>query len=125
MHYNPKVRWEVEHTDQFGEWWVTLSEEDQERIAVAVAVLQQRGPGLGRPWVDSIQGSQHPNMKELRPRGGHIRVLFAFDPRRTAILLLGGDKRDRWAAWYQQAIPSAERLYDEHLAELEDEGEQP
>jgi len=81
-------------------------------------------PGLGRPWVDTLEGSRHANMKELRARGGHIRVLFAFDPVRVAILLLGGDKRDRWAAWYEQAIPEADGLYDEHLAELRDEGEQ-
>ena len=61
----------------------------------------------------------------LRSVSGHIRVLFAFDPRRMAILLLGGDKRDRWAAWYEEAIPLAERLYEEHLAELRDQGELP
>lgn len=118
------VPWEVEYTDQFGAWWETLSEDDQERVAIAVAVLEEQGPGLGRPWVDTLEGSRHANMKELRPRGGHIRVLFAFDPVRVAILLLGGDKRDRWAAWYEQAIPEADGLYDEHLAELRDEGEQ-
>jgi hypothetical protein len=61
-------------------------------------------------------------MKELRPRGETIRVLFAFDPRRSAILLLGGDKRDRWSEWYAEMIPVADRLYEEHLAELEMEG---
>lgn len=115
--------WEIEYTDQFGAWWETLSKDDQERVAIAVAVLEEQGPGLGRPWVDTLEGSRHPNMKELRPRGGHIRVLFAFDPVRVAILLLGGDKSDRWTAWYEQTIPQADRLYDEHLAELRDEGE--
>jgi hypothetical protein len=62
-------------------------------------------------------------MKELRPRGSHVRVLFAFDPRRVAILLLGGDKSGRWKAWYAEAIPAAEQLYEEHLAQLRKEGE--
>ena len=117
--------WEVEYTDQFGAWWETLSEDDQERVTAAVEVLEEIGPALGRPWADTIRGSQHANMKELRPRADHVRVLFAFDPRRMAILLLGGDKRDKWSAWYEEAVPVADRLYDEHLAELRDEGELP
>jgi hypothetical protein len=64
-------------------------------------------------------------MKELRPRGGHMRVLFAFDPRRMAILLLGGDKSQRWRSWYAEAIPRADQLYDEHLQTLRDEGAIP
>jgi hypothetical protein len=119
------MRWEVEYTDQFGAWWNTLTEEEQDSIAVAVGVLERRGPGLGRPWVDNLKRSRHANMKELRPRGGHLRIMFAFDPRRTAILLLGGDKSGEWAAWYERAIPEADRLYDEHLAELHDEGTRP
>lgn len=61
-------------------------------------------------------------MKELRPLGGNIRILFAFDPRRTAILLLGGDKPHRWAEWYEQMTPVADRLYEEHLDSLKKEG---
>ena len=83
-------------------------------------VLEQRGPGLGRPLVDSLTGSRHANMKELR--AGTIRILFAFDPRRSAILLIGGDKRDRWQEFYEQMIPLADRLLDQHLADLEKEG---
>jgi hypothetical protein len=64
-------------------------------------------------------------MKELRPRGGHMRVLFAFDPRRMAILLIGGDKSNKWGSWYAEAIPTADELYDEHLQELRDEGAIP
>ena len=84
-------------------------------------VLEQRGPGLGRPLVDSVTGSRHANMKELRV--GTIRILFAFDPRRSAILLIGGDKRGRRHEFYEQAIPLADDLFDEHLDELQDEGE--
>ena len=60
-------------------------------------------------------------MKELRPRGGHMRVLFAFDPRRMAILPMGGDKNQRWRSWYAEAIPIADQLYDEHLQTLRNE----
>jgi hypothetical protein len=119
------MAWEVEYTDEFGTWWDTLSVAQQEAISTAVAMLEERGPALGRPWVDSITGSRHPHMKELRPRGGHLRMLFAFDPRRTAILLLGGDKTGRWQSWYQQAIPQADQLYDEYLEELRREGKLP
>jgi hypothetical protein len=61
-------------------------------------------------------------MKELRPIGGSLRILFAFDPRRMVILLIGGDKTNRWQAWYREFIPIADRLYDEHLETLETEG---
>lgn len=61
-------------------------------------------------------------MKELRPRGGFLRILFGFDPRRAAILLIGGDKRDHWTLWYEQTVPVADQLYDDHLEELKREG---
>jgi hypothetical protein len=112
--------WDVEFTDQFEAWWDKLSAEEQQSIDAAVRVLERRGPGLGRPLVDSVQGSRHANMKELR--AGTLRVLFAFDPRRAAILLIGGDKRARWQEFYEQMIPLADRLFDEHLAALERKG---
>ena len=117
--------WEVEYTDTFGSWWDELTEDEQERVTATVELLEQNGPMLGRPLVDTLKGSRHPNMKELRPRGGHIRVLFAFDPRRMAILLMGGDKSRRWSSWYADAIPAADALYDEHLQTLRDEGAIP
>ena len=112
------MAWEVEYTEQFEAWWLTLNAEDQDSIRASVEVLEERGPALGRPLVDTLKGSRHPNMKELRPTVGNIRILFAFDPRRTAILLLGGDKTNRWREWYQRMIPIADRLYDEHLDTL-------
>jgi hypothetical protein len=117
------LAWEVEYTDQFEEWWDTLSLDEQSAIAIAVEALQERGPALGRPFVDTVKTSRHTNMKELRPRGETIRVLFAFDPRRTAILLLGGDKRGRWNEWYERMVPFADQLYDDYLDELRREGE--
>lgn len=117
--------WEVEYTDQFEAWWRGLTEEEQEAIWATVVELADRGPGLGRPLVDTIAGSSLPNLKELRPPstgGRRLRILFAFNPLRTAILLLGGDKTGRWAEWYREAIPEAERLHAEHLEELRKEG---
>jgi hypothetical protein len=117
--------WEVEYTDEFGAWWETLTEGEQETVADAVEALQRRGPALGRPFVDTIKSSRHPNMKELRPRRGNIRILFAFDPRRIALLLIGGDKSGEWEEWYRRMLPLADRLYDEHLEALRQEGEAP
>lgn len=110
--------WDVEVTDSFLVWYNSLDDDDLARVNAAVEFLERHGPGTGRPFVDSIHASRHSNMKELRPRGGHLRLLFAFDPRRTAILLIGGDKADDWAGWYERAIPVADRLYDEHLDAL-------
>lgn len=90
---------------------------------MAVDELGERGPALGRPLVDAVKGSRRPNMKEPRPLGGNIRVLFAFDPRRGAILLIGGDKTGRWEEFYEEAIPEADALYGIHLDELREEGE--
>ena len=117
------LAWDVEYTDQFEQWWETLTADEQAAIAVAVEALQERGPALGRPFVDTLKSSRHANMKELRPLGETIRIPFAFDPRRTAILLLGGDKRGRWKQWHEEMIPIADQLYDDHLAELRREGE--
>jgi hypothetical protein len=115
--------WEVEYTDEFGEWFDGLGEEDQEDVALAVEKLEERGPALPRPLADTVEGSRHSNMKELRPLGTNIRVLFVFDPRRMGILLIGGDKTDRWSEFYEEMIPVADDLYDEHLDELREEGE--
>jgi hypothetical protein len=115
--------WNVEFTDQFEEWWETLSGDEQRALTAAVQLLERDGPALGRPLADTIKGSRHRNMKELRPPATALRVLFAFDPRRTAILLIGGNKQHRWREWYAEFIPVADSLYDEHLAELRREGE--
>jgi hypothetical protein len=85
--------WEVEYTDEFDEWFDGLGEEAQEDVALAVEKLEERGPALPRPLADSVEGSRHSNMKELRPLGTNIRVLFALDPRRMAILLIAATRR--------------------------------
>jgi len=115
--------WELEVTDQFTEWWVSLTSDQQESVADRVDLLAERGPDLGRPVVDRIEGSRHHNMKELRAsQSGILRVLFMFDPPRQIVLLLGGDKTGRWNEWYRWAVPLADVLYDEYLDELEKEG---
>lgn len=115
--------WEVEFTDEFGAWWDQLTEAEQDAIAASVSILRQLGPGLPRPHADTVNDSKHPNMKELRTQcqGRPLRTFFAFDPRRSAILLVGGDKTgdDRF---YKEMIPLADRLYDEHLRQLTEEG---
>jgi len=111
--------WDVEYTDEFGQWWDTLDEHEQESIAASVELLRQLGPQLPRPHADTITGSKHSNMKELRTqhRGRPLRTFFAFDPRRYAILLIGGDKTGD-KRFYERMIPLADRLYDEHLKTL-------
>jgi hypothetical protein len=117
------ARWEVEYTDEFGDWWDRLTEAEQESIDASVRLLEERGPQLPHPHSSAIGRSKHPHMRELRiqHRGRPYRVLYAFDPRRIAILLIGGDKtgNDRW---YDERVPRADRLYDEHLATLKKEG---
>ncbi|MDQ6805390.1 MAG: type II toxin-antitoxin system RelE/ParE family toxin [Actinomycetota bacterium] len=97
---------------------MALNAADTERIAAAVNRVERHGPSLGRPFVDSIKGSRHHNMKELRSCGGHLRALFAFDPRRRAVVLVGGDKTGDWRGWYARNISRADRLYDRHLRDL-------
>jgi hypothetical protein len=116
---------EVEYTDDFEAWWEDLTIEQQDAIAQRVAMLEQRGPALKRPLVGEIKGSAYdPQMKELViESAGSLRVLFIFDARRSAILLLGGDKTGQWNEWYATAIPDADKLYTQHLNTLKKEGE--
>lgn len=116
--------WNVEVTDEFVSWYDGLTPEQQDALAGRIELLERHGPNLKRPTVGEIQSSRHaPQMKELRVSSeGQLRVLFAFDPRRTAILLLGGNKSGRWSEWYRTAILEADRLYDAYLEELRSEG---
>lgn len=112
------MAWEVEFTDEFGRWWNSLSEEEQTSLDASVRLLEARGPHLGFPHTSGVESSKHDHMRELRTQhqGRPYRTLYAFDPRRMAILLLGGDR------WYEINVPLADRLYDEHLAQLRREG---
>jgi len=121
-----KQHWDVEYTDEFESWWRLLDESEQDDIAATVGLLEQKGPSLPFPFSSGIAGSRHSHMRELRIQhaGEPYRVLYAFDPRRTAILLIGGNKTgdDRW---YDKMIPKADHLYDNHIIELKNEGKIP
>jgi hypothetical protein len=115
--------WDVE-LELIEGWMLALDQRSYEQVVAAVELLGDHGPQLGRPLVDTIAGSRHSNMKELRPGSSgrsELRVLFAFDPDRRAILLVAGDKTGAWQAWYRDNIPIADDLFDEHLTNLRGE----
>ena len=100
----------------------TLDKPSNEQVAAAIMLLQREGPDLKRPLVGKIVTSRYRNMKELRPGSAgrsEIRILFMFDPQRSAILLVGGDKAGKWDKWYRKAIPQAERIYEQWIRQSE------
>ncbi|QUS39683.1 addiction module toxin RelE [Tardiphaga alba] len=118
------MSWNVEYTDEFArDFWSTLSESAQDDVTASVMLLAERGPKLPFPYSSGIGGSRHTHMRELRVQSGGrpLRIFYAFDPRRSAILLIGGDKtgKDRF---YAEMLPVADKLYDVHLQELKKEG---
>jgi len=104
------MKWDVEYTDEFEMWWNRLCESEQDSVQASVMLLGDTGPYLGFPHTSDIKGSRHGNLRELRVQhaGRPYRVLYAFDPRQ--------------GRWYQEYVPLAERLYDEHLEVLKREG---
>jgi len=116
------MAWEVEFSDEFGDWWNGLDAAEQKSVDFSVALLSEAGPTLKMPHSSGVESSRHKHMRELRIQheGRPYRILYAFDPRRTAILLIGGDKtgNDRW---YEERVPKGDDIYDQHLKELEDE----
>jgi len=113
------MEWDIEYTDEFEEWWEHLIESEQEEVGSVVDLLGKRGPQLPYPYSSGINDSKHNHMRELRiqHQGDPYRVLYAFDPRRSAILLLGGNKTGD-DDWYDKNIPIADKLYDTHLKEI-------
>lgn len=113
------MAWEVEYTDEFEVWWTKLDEQAQGAIDAYVRMLEQYGPELAYPYTSSVNGSRHSHMRELRvqSKGRPLRILYAFDPHRSAILLIGGDKTGN-ERFYEEVIPVADRLYDGHLLEI-------
>ena len=114
--------WEIEYTDEFEEWWDMQNPMLQVDIDTVVRLLEKFGTQLGFPYSSGVEGSCHSHMRELRiqHKGSPYRILYAFNPKRTALLLLGGCKegKDRW---YEQNIAMADKLYDKHLKELDEE----
>lgn len=109
--------WEI-NTDLIQDWLFKLDLDSLEQIQAALKLLHAEGPQLGRPLVDSVVGSLHTNMKELRPGSSgrsELRILFVFDPSRKAIMLVAGDKTGLWNKWYRTSIRKADQLYSEHL----------
>lgn len=114
------MAWQIDVT-WIEDWLLVLDKDSRAQFDAAMVILRGRGPALGRPLVDAIATSRHRNMKELRPGSSgqsELRVLFAFDPERRAILLLAGDKRGDWKQWYRRNIPIADNRFDEHLEKL-------
>lgn len=117
------MEWEVEYTDEFEVWWDELIESEQVDVSAVVQLLEAKGPQLPFPHSSGINGSAHSHMRELRiqHKGQPYRVLYAFDPIRHALLLLGGNKTGD-DDWYEKNISIADKLYDEHLKLLKKEG---
>ena len=117
--------WVVEYTDEFEEWWGILNEGEQIDVDAIVGRLEERGPQLPHPFSSGVKTSRHAHMRELRVQshGDPLRVFYAFDPRRAAILLIGGNKAGD-GRFYERMVPLADDLYDDHLEELkgEDDG---
>lgn len=117
------MEWEILMTVEVESFLDDLYESDRrshQLVNQAILALERNGPAEGRPLVDSITASRFANMKELRPpstKSSEIRILLVFDPWRSAILLVAGDKSGRWDRWYRTAIPRAEQLYEDYLAE--------
>lgn len=114
---------DVEFVNEFGEWWDGLTEDEQDSVDFGVGLLIEYGVALGYPYSSQVKGSKHNHMRELRiqHQGKPYRVLYAFDPLRAAILLLGGDKSGK-DNWYVENVPVADARYDAHLETLKLEG---
>ncbi|MCX4661051.1 type II toxin-antitoxin system RelE/ParE family toxin [Streptomyces uncialis] len=118
------MSWEILLCEEVSEWFVDLVRTDPASahlVEQAIDVLAAQGPTLGRPLADRVSRSRHHNMKELRPGSAgtsEVRILFAFDPLRQALLLVAGDKNGSWNAWYDTNIPIADKRFDKHLDSL-------
>ena len=115
------MSWEIEATDAFEEWWRTLIEKEQDDLTAIVELLGERGPQLPFPYSSGVEGSKFSHMRELRiqSHGDPIRVFYAFDPRRVAVLLIGGIKTGKEKRFYKRLVPKADALYRQHLQRFE------
>ena len=115
--------WSIETTDTFDKWFDALDDTDRTNVLASMIVLHERGPMLSRPYADTVKGSCHSNMKELRvqSKGDPIRAFFAFDPKRKGILLCAGNKTGNDKRFYDEIIPIADREFTAHLEKLKKE----
>ncbi|WP_133138079.1 type II toxin-antitoxin system RelE/ParE family toxin [Legionella rowbothamii] len=109
--------WLIETTDTFDIWFDSLDDIDRANVLASMIVLREKGPMLSRPYADTVKGSCHSNMKELRvqSQGEPIRAFFAFDPKRKGILLCAGNKTGNDKRFYEEMIPIADREFTAHL----------
>lgn len=121
--YNFLVAWQIEIHPEVAQWLGQLGQKEYESVMASLDALAIDGPSLGRPFVDHVKNSKHKNMKELRPLGQHIRILFAFDPLRKAVLLVSGDKSNEWNSWYKRNIPLADKRFERHLKAIKERKE--
>jgi hypothetical protein len=117
--YSERGSWEIVIHPIVRQWLDSLRRSDYKKVFTALEALEEQGPNLGRPFADQVKNSRFKNMKELRPRGKNLRLLFAFDPNRKAIILVAGDKTNNWIRWYEQNIPIADQRFSEHLKNYE------
>ena len=109
--------WTIKTTDMFDHWFSSLNDIDRASVLAALLVLREKGPGLSRPYADTLRGSRYSDMKELRiqSRGEPIRAFFAFDPARTGIVLCAGNKVGNEKRFYDEMLPVAEREFTNWL----------
>ena len=114
---------DIEYTDEFEMWWNGLTAGEQDDVRFVVRLLEERGTRLGAPYSSKVKGSRHGRMRELRVQSGGrpIRIFYAFDPRRTAILPIGGRKLEQ-DRFYREHVRRADTVYDHHLLQLRREG---
>jgi hypothetical protein len=109
---------EVEGTEEFEEWFLALGEKEAAAVARVVGLLEAKGVALGFPYSSEIKGAEAIRELRVQSRGRPLRVFYAFDPLRRAVLLLGGDKTGD-KRFYEAFVPRAERIWAEYLAGLE------
>ena len=118
MRYNTYyswMNWEILFHPDVEIWISRLNQKEYEAVIASLDALEEVGPALGRPFVDHIKNSLFTNMKELRPPGTKLRILFAFDFKRRAVLLVGGNKNKNWSKWYEKNIPMADKRFEKHI----------
>ena len=118
------MTWKIKTLETFDNWFKSLSLPEKEDVLAGIYLLEDQGANLSRPYADTLKGSKFKNMKELRVqhKGKPYRIIYAFDPKRQGILILGGNKvgDDRW---YKKNLPLADKLFKQYLEDMKKNGE--